>query len=259
MDADGSNITQLTDAPGDNGAGGWSPDCTKIVFLSTRDGNYEVYVMNADGTNQENLTNNPANDSSPCWSPFLTGSINGRVTDKVTGKPIKWAIVIAIQKPAKATDVTDASGYYELKDLQCGFWLVICIAKGYKTGIAKVEVKVCETITKDFKLSPKSAGDNEDEFTDLYANYPNPFNPDTWIPYYLSQDSDVTIRIYNSAGQLVRTLNLGRQATGIYIDKDKAAYWDGKDDLGQQVASGVYYYTIQAGDFSATRKMVIVK
>jgi hypothetical protein len=115
-----------------------------------------------------------------------------------------------------------------------------------------------EFLYKDFKLTLKS-GEYEDELFDIYANYPNPFNPDTWIPYYLSQDADVTIRIFNSAGQLVRTLNLGRQAAGIRITKDEAAYWDGKDDLGQQVASGVYYYTLKAGDFSATRKMVIVK
>jgi len=127
-----------------------------------------------------------------------------------------------------------------------------------KAGIKKVDVKPCEPITIDFKLSP-SAGDDEDEFTDLYANYPNPFNPDTWIPYSLSQDSDVTIRIFNSAGRLVRTLNLGRQVAGIHITKDEAAYWDGKDDLGQRVASGVYYYTLQAGEFRSTRKMVIMK
>jgi len=187
-----------------------------------------------------------------------TGAIDGYVTDAVTGEPIAKAIVIAIQKPTKATDITDASGYFEIKDLQVGIWQVIGIKKGYKAGIKKVEVKACETTIVDFKLS-LSSGDDEDEFTDLYANYPNPFNPDTWIPYSLSQDADVTIRIYNSAGQLVRTLDLGRQVAGVYINKDKAAYWDGKDDLGQQVASGVYYYTFRAGNFCATRKMVIVK
>ncbi|MBM3242075.1 T9SS type A sorting domain-containing protein [Candidatus Poribacteria bacterium] len=207
-------------------------------------------------------------DEVPNWSELSNvptgktsgdvGAINGHVTDTV-GNPIAKAIVIAIKKPAKMPPVfTDASGYFEIKDLQVGIWQVICIKKGYKAGIKKVEVKACETTTVDFKLSP-SAGDDEDEFTDLYANYPNPFNPDTWIPYSLSPDSDVTIRIYNSAGRLVRTLNLGRQVAGIYMDKDKAAYWDGKDDLGQQVASGVYYYTLRAGDFSATRKMVILK
>ena len=201
------------------------------------------------------------------YNPFLTepcepgvGTINGHVTN-LTGNPIEFAIVIAIniETKEKTWDVTDADGYYEIQELPPGMYLLIVIKKDYKPGIAKVEVEAGVTTTKDFKLRPKSVEDDEDEFTDLYANYPNPFNPDTWIPYYLSQDADVTIRIYNSAGQLVRTLDLGQQVAGIYMDKDKAAYWDGKDDLGQQVASGIYYYTLRAGDFSATRKMVIIK
>ena len=208
-------------------------------------------------------------DEVPNWSELSNvaegttiggvGAIDGHVTDRDTGEPIKRAFVIAIQKPAKEYDFADKDGYYEIKDLQAGTWLVICIKRGYKAGIAKVEVEAGVTTTKDFQLRPKPAGDDEDELTDLYANYPNPFNPDTWIPYYLSKDADVTIRIFNSAGQLVRTLELGRQVAGIYIDKDEAAYWDGRDDLGQQVASGVYYYTLQAGNFSVTRKMVIMK
>jgi hypothetical protein len=190
--------------------------------------------------------------------PF--GSINGHVTN-LAGNPIKWAIVIAINigTKEKTWDVTNADGYYEILELPPGMYLLIVIKSGYKAGIAKVEVKACETTTKDFKLKPKSGEDDEDEFADLYANYPNPFNPDTWIPYYLPQDANVTIQIYNSAGQMVRELNLGRQAAGIYLNKDSAAYWDGKDSLGQLVSSGVYFYTIHAGKFTVTRKMVIMK
>lgn len=93
----------------------------------------------------------------------------------------------------------------------------------------------------------------------LGQNFRNPFNPDTWIPYTLAKDVDVVIRIHSLSGQLVRILELGHQPAGRYVTKDKAAYWDGKDSLGQPVASGVYYYTLQAGEFRATRKMVIVK
>ncbi|MBC8230569.1 T9SS type A sorting domain-containing protein [bacterium] len=146
-----------------------------------------------------------------------------------------------------------------MTDLEPGDYLVLAIKKGYKAGFARVTVEAGRTTTQDFKLRPKLDEGDEDEFADLYANYPNPFNPDTWIPYYLPQDADVTIRIYNSAGQLVRTLNFGRKAAGIYVTKEKAAYWDGCDSSGKKVASGVYYYTLQAGDFRATRKMLIVK
>lgn len=93
----------------------------------------------------------------------------------------------------------------------------------------------------------------------LHQNYPNPFNPDTWIPYQLSDDADVLIKIYTSAGELVRMLNLGHKPAGFYADKGKAAYWDGKNEAGEHVASGVYFYSIKAGDFTDTRKMVIVR
>ena len=93
----------------------------------------------------------------------------------------------------------------------------------------------------------------------LLQNYPNPFNPETWIPFALAQNAPVTISIYDTKGQLVRTLHLGTKPAGFYLTKDKAIYWDGRDNLGEKVSSGVYYYTLQAGDFNATRKLVIVK
>ncbi len=95
--------------------------------------------------------------------------------------------------------------------------------------------------------------------TVLLANYPNPFNPETWIPYELSAAAEVTVTIHSSDGKLVRTLELGQMPAGAYSDKDRAAYWDGRNAAGESVASGVYFYTLTAGDFTATRKMVIRK
>ena len=95
--------------------------------------------------------------------------------------------------------------------------------------------------------------------TALLANYPNPFNPETWIPYHLAKDADVTLHIYAVNGTLVRTLALGHQPAGMYQTRSRAAYWDGKNQIGEPVASGVYFYTITAGDFTATRKMLIAK
>jgi hypothetical protein len=94
---------------------------------------------------------------------------------------------------------------------------------------------------------------------ELLQNYPNPFNPETWIPFKLSETSDVSVKIYNVAGQLVRTLELGRQEAGSYTAKERTAYWDGKNASGEVVAGGVYFYHIQSGPFHATRKMVILK
>jgi RNA polymerase sigma factor (sigma-70 family) len=93
----------------------------------------------------------------------------------------------------------------------------------------------------------------------LLQNYPNPFNPETWLPYELASDANVMIWIYNSSGELVRRLNPGRQEAGCYVTKDRAAYWDGRNEAGEQVASGIHFYTIQAGEFAATRKMVVAK
>ncbi len=97
------------------------------------------------------------------------------------------------------------------------------------------------------------------EKTALLPNYPNPFNPETWIPYDLAEAADVTVRIYAADGVLVRTLALGHQVAGIYQSRTRAAYWNGKNEVGEPVASGVYFYSLTAGNFTATRKMLIVK
>jgi hypothetical protein len=98
--------------------------------------------------------------------------------------------------------------------------------------------------------------------TALFQNYPNPFNPETWIPYQLDKDSNVTIRIMDIQGRLVRQINLGNKPAGVYLSHDNAAYWDGRNNLGEKVSSGVYFYTLQLDGvkkFIATKKMVIMK
>ncbi|MFQ6042775.1 MAG: FlgD immunoglobulin-like domain containing protein, partial [Candidatus Poribacteria bacterium] len=95
--------------------------------------------------------------------------------------------------------------------------------------------------------------------TALFQNFPNPFNPDTWLPYQIARDAPVTISIYDAKGQLIRTLDLGNQKAGVYVTENRAAYWDGRDNAGEKVASGVYFYTLRVGDFTTTRKMAILK
>ena len=95
--------------------------------------------------------------------------------------------------------------------------------------------------------------------TQLLANYPNPFNPETWIPYELATDTRVEITIYNTQGVVIRRLQLGQQSAGYYTDRDRAAYWDGRNALGEQVASGVYFYQFETDTMSSLRKMVILK
>ena len=97
------------------------------------------------------------------------------------------------------------------------------------------------------------------EKTQLLANYPNPFNPETWIPYELATDTDVRITIYNTQGVVIRTLQFGHQSGGYYVGRDRAAYWDGRNALGEQVASGLYFYQLETDEMSLMRKMVILK
>ena len=105
-------------------------------------------------------------------------------------------------------------------------------------------IQVLEALLR--QLRPKT--------TALLANYPNPFNPETWIPYHLATESDVQITIYDGRGGVVRRLDVGHQPIGSYQSRSRAAYWDGRNDLGESVASGLYFYTLTAGDFTATRK-----
>jgi hypothetical protein len=122
----------------------------------------------------------------------------------------------------------------------------------------------------EFKLNggrSKAAIENLPKAFALLQNYPNPFNPETWIPYQLSEPAYVTITIYNVNGQIVRQLDLGNRMPGRYIGRSRAAYWDGRNESGERVSSGVYFYQLQAGTFFASatnrdasvRKMIIVK
>ena len=97
------------------------------------------------------------------------------------------------------------------------------------------------------------------EKTMLLANYPNPFNPETWIPYQLANPSDVQIIIYDTRGAVVRRLELGHQRAAHYTSRDRAAYWDGRNAVGESVASGIYFYRLQADNLSLPRKMVILR
>ena len=97
------------------------------------------------------------------------------------------------------------------------------------------------------------------ETTAILPNFPNPFNPETWIPFHLAKPADVTMTIFNMRGVVVRELTLGHQLAGYYDNRTRAAYWDGRNNLGEKVATGVYFYTFKAGDFTGTKKMLIQK
>ena len=122
-----------------------------------------------------------------------------------------------------------------------------------------LSVKVTPEHLANAVLSVKLEGIGQPTQNLLLQNYPNPFNPETWIPYQLSEDTPVSISIYDTTGQLVRTLSLGFQSAGFYNSQGRAAYWDGRNELGERVASGIYFYQLTTPAFQQTRRLVIVK
>jgi len=146
--------------------------------------------------------------------------------------------------------------------VKVGDEIVVTIKDAHGTIVAKP--KPYRISAEDIKLATLrlniTLGDIIPETTALAQNYPNPFNPETWIPYQLAKAADnVTVKIFDMKGQIVRTFYLGYKDAGIYMNKDRAVYWNGKNDVGESVASGVYFYHLQAGSFVQTQRMVLLK
>ena len=155
---------------------------------------------------------------------------------------------------------TDAGGNIRAADLKIrGFRPVTVVSGLTSPGPLALGSSSVMTAAAPANSSHASVGILTPDATDLLTNYPNPFNPETWIPYQLAESADAQITIYNVHGTIIRNLELGHQAAGVYQNRSRAAYWDGRNALGEPVASGVYFYTLTAGDFTATRKMLIRK
>ncbi len=216
-------------------------------------------------------TNNLPVEAAP---PFAVGSpdrawafvVSGRIDAEQAGS-LFYVTVRNTRTNAVATDVV-RSGYFAaaFADLtrnsvvEVGDMLEVTVMD--KTGeIASEPIQITvtpETLRQAFvPITLTNVG--KPNRTVLMQNYPNPFNPETWIPFQLQDSAQVTIQIYDAKGSLVRTLNLGQQSAGFYRNRANAAYWDGRNDAGEKVASGIYFYQLRAGDFSDTRRMLILK
>jgi hypothetical protein len=222
-------------------------------------------------------TNQPPVEASPSLAP-TDGAwafvVSGRLSPFAFGKPRlphpREGYLVTVRNTrtnAVATDVV-RSGYFAAafadlnrKDVvQIGDRLEVQVRN---TAGEMVSGTLSYTVTADAILKaylPLTLKNVEIPLKSLLLqNYPNPFNPETWIPYQIQESDEVVIRIYSASGRLVRTLDLGRREAGFYLGRSRAAYWDGKNDSSERVSSGLYFYQLQAGDFSATRKLVIVK
>ena len=228
IDTEGKNLKQLTNNDKTDKDAEWSSG--GIAFVSKRDGNNEIYRMDPDGGVQTNLTNNPKDDSDPKWSP------NGRKILFSTRRDGDREVYVIDADGGNVQNLTNDPG----KDVS-GSWNPVFF------------LRPVEPQQKHFTTL------GEVKRTSLLQNYPNPFNPETWIPYHLAEDASVVIKIYNVKGELVRSIEVGKQAAGTYQSREQAVYWDGRNQQGQPAASGVYFYQLSAGDFSQTRRMVVMK
>ena len=196
--------------------------------------NRKLYLTNAWGKIQRmNL------DGSSFQPNFITGLESpGQVAVDVVGSKVYWTEKGKLRRAdLDGGNVQDVvTGLGELTDIALG------IDAAGQTSVAAAPMT--QTVV---------------EQTSLLANYPNPFNPETWIPYHLANDTDVKIHIYDTRGSLVRRLELGHQQEGYYTSRSRAAYWDGRNEMGERVASGIYFYQLKAEGLSYLRKMVILK
>ena len=195
--------------------------------------NRKLYLTNAWGKLQHmNM------DGSSFQPNFITGlETPGQVVVDMIGSKVYWTE----QGKLRRADLDGGN----IQDVVTGLGELVDIALGIQPGSMDVAAApMTQTVV---------------EQTLLLANYPNPFNPETWIPYQLATGTHVEIRIYDTRGSLVRSLELGHQRAGIYTGRGRAAYWDGRNEVGERVASGIYFYQLQAGNLSLLRKMVILK
>ena len=159
------------------------------------------------------------------------------------------AVTAAIGEVAAAPTALRQQGAAHLTQEEVQHWLTQAQQANLTDAVSLRGIRFLEQLLA--AMTPKE--------TALLPNYPNPFNPETWIPYQLAQSADVKLTIYDLQGRVVRDLDLGHQRAGMYQSKSRAAYWDGRNAQGESVASGIYFYTLKAGDFTATRKLLIRK
>ena len=254
------------DAPGD----GFPIEGGKGYIVNLNEAKDTVFVGAA-------WTNEPPASAAPVADKYTRGSDN------------TWAFVVSGKIPGGATTPENTDGYLVTVQnsrthvvatgvIQSGYFAATFADLSRQSVVEvgdRLEVTVSDrngevasdrllvTVTPEvirqvvLPITPNNVGKPNRSL--LLQNYPNPFNPETWIPYKLASPANISIEIYDAVGILVRRLELGQRDAGFYQSRNHAAYWDGSNNKGERVSSGIYFYHFQAGDYSATRKMIILK
>ena len=250
---------------------GWTPDAPDDGFPIEGGKGYivnllqpqQVTFVGAAWTNQPQVAAAPGVTSNEGTWAFV---VSGRLESK---RNLDGYLVIArnLQTDAIMTgSVRD--GYFAVAAADLSRRSIVEVGDSFEISVTDTTGEIASekfsfTVTPDTLinavLSVTLDGVGTPKQTVLLQNYPNPFNPETWIPYHLSEAAPVTLSIYDATGERIRTLSLGVQAAGFYQSRPRAAYWDGRNDLGEQVSSGVYFYQLSTPSEHQTKRMVIVK
>ena len=200
--------------------------------------------------------------------------VYGQLIDADSKTPVpKKEVFVTVRQgrflSQKLVCTTDSLGYFnvDLGNLQTSVGTVFKYQTGDEihlevAGMESQQIQVKREKIQDIGklfISLRGGYHTIPKVMSLGQNYPNPFNPDTWIPYQIAKTVDVTISIYNSTGQLVRSFPLGDKPAGDYLSRAKALHWNGRNEGGEEVASGIYFYELTAGSFVAVKKMVIIR
>ena len=253
---------------------GWTPDAPDDGFLIEGGKGYIVNVSETRdvtfvGEAWTNQTESTAAAPTISVEP-IQGAWAFVVSGQLHGKPAFDGYQVMVRNQSTDTVITGTvrGSYFAAATADLSRRNVVKVGDVVEVDVIGPSGNV-ESDTFSYKVTPEDLADavlsirldgiGKPKLTQLLQNFPNPFNPETWIPYQLEKSADVTLQIYDTAGGIVRTLDLGFKGQGFYMTRTTAAYWDGRNNMGEQVASGVYFYSLQTPDFSATRKMLILK
>jgi hypothetical protein len=216
----------------------------------------------------------PSLETDSAWAFVVSGTFSSPC-DKhnfdgytVQARNLRTGVVQTSEVFQTSEVLGNSSGYFAIASadlsrrsiIQAGDKLEIIARNASGNVVSKVIRTIdADNIRKAYLSVSLQLGEIIPSQTCLLQNYPNPFNPETWIPFALAEDSSVTITIYDAKGRLVRCFELGHREAGVYLSRDRALYWDGRNDTGERVSSGTYFYQLRAGKFTAVRKLAITK
>ena len=227
-----------------------------------------VVFTGAAWTNQPPVSSAPPALNDSAWAFVFSGSVLDGEDTKLDGD--RYTVVLRNLRTGETLEGdVKSTGYFAIADADLNRKPIIQVGDRFEIKVVDSTGKIVsgpfihQIISDDIRKAMTSLqlrlGEIIPKRSALFQNYPNPFNPETWIPFQLSEAGDVVIKIFDSSGRLLRTLDLGYKPAGMYVSKSKAGYWDGRNESGELVASGVYFYSITSGRFSEIRKMIVAK